>query len=784
MIRQCVAAGMMVLAGIAIAAPTKQQRPAGTKGKASVPREFQSTPAEKISTQSYAPKRTTPVFTGEFVVDLVLIAFPDCQTVDAQEAVEMLSTIKGHTIQEYYQEYSQGITWPSLRAYSRIVTAPQPLGYSCQHDPFSNRIGFPNQDEGGARAAQLRAAALNDVKKGSYLVGSPSGKTAVTCYVYCKSLDRTKVERLLRGAYPKKPNGSDEIGMYNPPIPWRDPLWPNSLPQIFYPSDAGTLIHELGHVLGAPDFYHASEKYDGLPGDPSLPWAYGPTGPAYCRCIYQAFLPPSAYPTLTQDGTYTLAPRATNPAGDKALGCFIPSTHPNYLFYLEYVKDEKPPIGAFGHEGLLIHVINVTFTSPMMGPPDMCYTYRPDDPYFRARTKDAYAAYFQEGDTFDEHSNPAAILPNLIPGGIAIRNIKFTKAGATFDLTINRPKMSGKELTDSLLPKIELRGVNEVLPTSFRAYADIHYRGEPLNTEYGFCYDTMPKPTIAKKHFPLYHRDRYDARILGLSPGKTYYVRAYIKNANGVTYSETEKSVTLPGLTLPDKVPPLLTDRIRGNFFINRWHFQVFNNVHDTANPILALMSLAAYYRVIPGTGGKNVKGGIDPTRIHTNPSQSRPDFRIADVEALRHQMGRLANEAGLRKKAFDKQWDKNFATKMDIRNAKAAIFTVDDESIRQHERHIREWLALGQPVMLIRQNLIVPPDTGVYYPLDIAIIDGYADSETYHVTFPCGKDRGRRGDGDYPLDKLFEYVEDARLVFYTPVPVAPGTAQPRFADK
>ncbi|MBO7656013.1 MAG: hypothetical protein J6U40_13935, partial [Kiritimatiellae bacterium] len=112
------------------------------------------------------------------------------------------------------------------------------------------------------------------------------------------------------------------------------------------------------------------------------------------------------------------------------------------------------------------------------------------------------------------------------------------------------------------------------------------------------------------------------------------------------------------------------------------------------------------------------------------------------------------------------------------------AIFTVDDESIRQHERHIREWLALGQPVMLIRQNLIVPPDTGVYYPLDIAIIDGYADSKTYHVTFPCGKDRGRRGDGDYPLDKLFEYVEDARLVFYTPVPVAPGTAQPRFADK
>ena len=159
----------IVMAGAVLAAPTK--RPAsGTKGKATVAREFHSTPAEKMTAQAYAPKRTTPVFTGEFVVDLVLIAFPDCKDVDAKEAVEMLSTIKGHTIDEYYKEYSQGITWPSLRAYSRIYTAPNPLGYYCKHDPFSNRIGFPNQDEGGGRAAQLRAAARSDVKK-----GSPSG---------------------------------------------------------------------------------------------------------------------------------------------------------------------------------------------------------------------------------------------------------------------------------------------------------------------------------------------------------------------------------------------------------------------------------------------------------------------------------------------------------------------------------------------------------------------------------------------------------------------------------
>ena len=54
------------------------------------------------------------------------------------------------------------------------------------------------------------------------------------------------------------------------------------------------------------------------------------------------------------------------------------------MFYVEYVSNEKRPVGHPGEQGLLIHVINVTFTSPMMGPPDLCYTYRADDPFFKA----------------------------------------------------------------------------------------------------------------------------------------------------------------------------------------------------------------------------------------------------------------------------------------------------------------------------------------------------------------------------------------------------------------
>lgn len=771
----CAAACFALAACAAPARPAAQKtaqerRPATSAkggGTSSVPNEFRAKPANKHSTATFAPKRTKPVFTGEFVVDCIFITFPDCDDVDIAQAVQDLSKIRGSDISSYYKEYSQGITWPVLRAFARPYPAPHPLGYYCRHEFFANRIGF--NGDGDARAAQLRAAALAASKHGGYLPGSPTGKAAVTCYVYCKSLNRSRVEKLLRPQYPIK-DGKDEIGMYKPPIPWRDPLWPNSIPQVFYPGDGGTMVHELGHVLGAPDYYHASEKYDGLPGSPSLPWSWGPTGPAYCRYIYQGFLPATSYPTFTQSGSVTLAPRATNPAGEKALGCFVPSAHPNYMFYIEYAHGEKAPIGSSANEGLLIHVINVTFDSPMMGPPDLCYTYRPDDPYFRALKGDTSPAYFHEGDVFDTGSNPAAVLPNLMPAGIAVKNIRFTEEGATFDLEVEKTKRPAKELADALRPKIALGEIDELLPTSFHATCDVRYRGEPLLTEYGFCYDVAPHPTVTKGRFPLYHRDRFDGRILGLGPDKTYYVRAYAKSARGVAYSDEEKKITLPALALPDEVAPLLSDKIRGNFYYNKWYFLVKQGVHDTSNPLLSFMSLAAYYRALPGfTRGKPP---FDLTKIHFHPNDNRPDFRLKETGELQRAMTRLVQQAGLRKKEFDKQWDKTFVAAMGLRKQpKDFIFPVTKDSISAFARRIRESIALAQPVLIVRENTIVPPDTGDYYPLDIVLLDGYSsDGDTFHMSFPMGSDRGLRKDGDYPLETAFEYVTEAKLIFYAPV--------------
>lgn len=742
------------------------------------PDEFRNKPTGKITNKNFGPHRTTPVFKGAFQVDLVVIAFPDCEMPEPEEVREALNRIRGSTIVDYYKEYSQGITWPELAVYPKVYVAPHPLGYYCKHDSFINLIGWGGIDDGGQRAGQLRRDALAFVQKNGRL--SKTGQ--VTCYVYCRKIDRRPgggVERAIKPLYLQiagdkmKREEKNMLRDYNPPIRWSDPLWPNSIPQVHYPSDGGTIVHELGHVLGAPDFYHATENYDGMPGDPSLPWAWGPTGPAYCRAIYQAFVPISSYPTYTKSGTYTLNPRSSKAEDGVVLGCFLPAAHPNYMFHLEYVHNETNPIGAPSHDGLLIHLINVTMSSPMMGPPDMCYTYRPGDPYFRARGKSD--PYFHDGDSFTAETDPKAVLPNFLPAGLEIPEIHIADGKATFTVEFKESNLSQKQLADSLVPQIKLEKVDEIMPTSLRAHADVTYRGEPLLTEYGFCYGFSLHPVLGKDaNFPLFHRDRYDARIIDLKPGGTYFIRAYAKSERGVFYSKSEKKVTLPKPEDITECPPLITDNFIGNFFITRWHFQVFNGVQDTANALITMMSIGNYYRTLPGgsgnKGGRN-RDGINMDRVHTHPTLSRPDFRMAEEEALRGRMGRLVHECRMKSATFgDKsaEWVKNCARVLKIQPK--AFVKVDKYDIESHAGEIKEWLLKSQPVLLLRESTVIKENTDVKYPLDFAIIDGFSADGEFHSVFPLGHDRQlSTRSGYHSLESLCEYVSEAYLIFYRP---------------
>ena len=183
-----ISAAAMLAVFTAIAAPAKkQEKQAPAKSRdADRSSEFRNGTITKTTAATFKPERTTPVQTGEFQVDLVVIAFPDCIQPQSVEAVRSaLNSLGGSsTIADYYKDYSQGITWPVLDVYPTIYMAPHPFGYYCRWNTFGNLIGYGG--DGGERARKLREDALKFVQS----KGRPKKKGAYTCYVYCNTVNK------------------------------------------------------------------------------------------------------------------------------------------------------------------------------------------------------------------------------------------------------------------------------------------------------------------------------------------------------------------------------------------------------------------------------------------------------------------------------------------------------------------------------------------------------------------------------------------------------------------
>ena len=751
--------------------------------------------AEKILCANYGPKRTQPVFKDAFSVGFVLVDFPDTRMPELAEVKQGLFKFGPMSITEYFREYSQGKSWPEPlitgeESFPKCVyRAPHPLGYYCEYDFWSNPLGYQDIEEGHTRADALRAAAekhaFSMYKRPPSTAGitlNSSGRPHLVCYAYAtKLVSPPEFEKLIRPEYKGLKKSYDKTqeawDLYRPAIGWSDPLWPNSIPQVVVGNGGGTVCHELGHVLGAPDYYHAPEKFDGIPGTPCLNWAYGPTGPGYCRYIYNAFLTKENYPTITKSGTCTLSPRNTNPAGSLAVGCFVPSAHPHYLLCIEYVKGEEEPLGNPGKQGLLVHVINTTLNSSLLGSPDICYTYRPGDPWFRGEG-DLGSALLGKATgrlSFSTATDPGSRLPNLMESGVMIDGIQESETNVSFNLTLTPQPPTEAKYKYSMIPKIRLDGVTNVLPTSMHAKSTVLFRGEPVKSDYGFCWNTSPHPQVptgsaaagSGGYFPLYHRDRYSARILGLKPMTKYYVRAYARNAVGVSYSEEELTITTPSATQEVKtVPPLLDDDFTANWCIEKYFGGTLtsNGFPVGSCAVTTLLKLTAYYRdsLIPEKPKREQP--IDCRRIHMRPSESRPPGRMKEFTAALFECAHLAKSTGMQQDTFGKDFEKTFTKAFELKPSSAAklkpVENLTETTLHKLEPFIRDSLLHANPVVV---GQYPPPSFGLTW----LIIDGYDDQKQYHLVYPSGKDRDSdRKTGWYPLDTVLKETTEARVVF------------------
>ena len=169
---------------------------------------------------------------------------------------------------------------------------------------------------------------------------------------------------------------------------------------------------------------------------------------------------------------------------------------------------------------MLISVVNLGRDN-YLGSPDYFYTYRPGDPFFRGLGDPGQCLFGQaHGRTaFGPQTEPSSRLPNLLDGGIRISNIREHQGTLTFDLALERAKISGREYTESMLPQIRLDRVTDIQPASCTMDCTIMFRGEPLKTDYGFCWSTSRNPTIRDPSYNLCHRGALRDPVAGRGGG-------------------------------------------------------------------------------------------------------------------------------------------------------------------------------------------------------------------------------------------------------------------------
>ncbi len=774
-----------------------------------VPEEQRMGVTHKIRAEEFGKLRLKkPRFSGPFKVGLCIVEFPDTEEAD----VEAIMARQTEGVAEYYKRYTFGQCWPEFVC-GGVYKEALPLGvYTEKRFGLNRRYG--KDEDIAILTADLRKRAF--ARMNAEFKRCPvKALVVMTKRAPIDVLEGVpKLRDIYEQVWPTRTQSNDQIlyegvrrnvemsaleRYYHPTrsIAWGDPLWPNSSMVLHAEGESSTMIHELGHVLGAPDFYHAPPRNDGVPGTPTC--AGGPTGPLYCRYRYCGLVDERAYPMVKGETTITLAPR-WHESPNRPLGVFIPTVHPHYLLHLEYDPSPTPSTGSTkaqvgrysdlysGEGGIRIYYINVTKGDPYLGHPDMAYTYREGDPDLKGLSTEF--AYFREGDTFDAESDPANILPNRIPTGVEIEFGEQTEEGAVVHIKPPMQRLSGAQYQYSLLPIVLLEEIEEenLLPTSIEATVNVQFRGEPLLTEYGFVVGGRPNPVVGKDAtFSLFHEERHTGRLLGLPPGKKLYVRAFGRNERGVRYSE-QRTVTLPRSV--EYVPPLLAsskgmlDESNG-FAHHLLATQYKDGYRIGASSYLSLMRLLVYGRT-PLDKTTEKKMGIELDRINVCP-QCPWDYSPARMKeyhrGFEYCRG-LVEESDLNATVFPENFDEDFAKTFNLKyvgnkRQPPDIVKIDNLTLPNEEARIKKSLIVGVPVMCIRQ----PTGFSSFRPaLNTCFIDGFRISEEsgeteYHIEYMEGydlqtaqlaKNVHSRKSGWWPLGTVIDGADAARLVYWT----------------
>ena len=99
------------------------------------------------------------------------------------------------------------------------------------------------------------------------------------------------------------------------------------------------------------------------------------------------------------------------------------------------------------------------------------------------------------------------------------------------------------------LPSVTTGNVSDITATTAKCSGNVTDQGASTVTERGICWGTNHNPTIIGNHANSgTGAGSYICQMTGLTNGTTYYVRAYARNTQGITYGEEKEFSTLANL--------------------------------------------------------------------------------------------------------------------------------------------------------------------------------------------------------------------------------------------
>ena len=115
---------------------------------------------------------------------------------------------------------------------------------------------------------------------------------------------------------------------------------------------------------------------------------------------------------------------------------------------------------------------------------------------------------------------------------------------------------NGQIIAAPIVPKITTNSASTITTTGATCGGNVISNGGTAITSMGVCWSTSPNPTVANsKTTQTGALGTFTSTISGLTPGTTYYVRAYVVNSSGTAYGNevsfaTTASVITTGLKL------------------------------------------------------------------------------------------------------------------------------------------------------------------------------------------------------------------------------------------